>query len=408
MRVLLSAYDCLPYTGSESGVGWNWAMQLGLDHDVTVLTREVNREAIERYDQALPAGLRFQYYDNPARERQLARVPYRPYLYYGAWQRDVLPTVRKLHETCRFDVAQHITWGAWRQPSHLHRVGIPLVFGPVGGGETTPSALRKSLDLRRRVEERIRDAANHAYRSLPSLRECLDKSLMIVCRTDDTRAWIPRRHWSKTYVHQEIGVDSSQISATLSPTRGDRKLRVLFIGRFLGWKGIHLGLQAFELFLQRHPGAGEFNLIGGRGNFGNHLEQWVATRGIESAVRFHEWLPHAQVQEFYRSHDVFLFPSFRDSGGTVVLESLAAGLPVVCLDLGGPPNMLRGKGGIVVPARAQSAEEVVKGLAGALETIYASRTLSEQLRREALARAHELTWERTVGTVYEQVEKCLN
>lgn len=37
--------------------------------------------------------------------------------------------------------------------------------------------------------------------------------------------------------------------------------------------------------------------------------------------------------------DIFLFPSF-EGGGMVVLEAMAAGLPVVCLDYGGPGEMV--------------------------------------------------------------------
>jgi hypothetical protein len=38
MKLLLSAYACEPSKGSEPGVGWNWATQAALDHEVWVLT----------------------------------------------------------------------------------------------------------------------------------------------------------------------------------------------------------------------------------------------------------------------------------------------------------------------------------------------------------------------------------
>ena len=48
MKILLSAYACEPNKGSEPGVGWHWALELGyLGHDVWVLTRANNRPAIE-------------------------------------------------------------------------------------------------------------------------------------------------------------------------------------------------------------------------------------------------------------------------------------------------------------------------------------------------------------------------
>ena len=47
LRVLLIAYACEPGRGSEPGTGWNMAIALSEHHDVTVITRANNREAIE-------------------------------------------------------------------------------------------------------------------------------------------------------------------------------------------------------------------------------------------------------------------------------------------------------------------------------------------------------------------------
>jgi glycosyltransferase involved in cell wall biosynthesis len=46
--------------------------------------------------------------------------------------------------------------------------------------------------------------------------------------------------------------------------------------------------------------------------------------------------------------DVLLFPSFHDSGGWVVAEALRVGCPVLCLDLGGPPNLVGATGGLAI------------------------------------------------------------
>ena len=57
--------------------------------------------------------------------------------------------------------------------------------------------------------------------------------------------------------------------------------------------------------------------------------------------------------------------SFRDSGGFVVLEAMAAGLPVVCLRLGGPALTVTDETGIRVAA--ESPHQVVRDLAQAFE-----------------------------------------
>ena len=48
--------------------------------------------------------------------------------------------------------------------------------------------------------------------------------------------------------------------------------------------------------------------------------------------------------------DVLVHPSLHDSGGWVCLEAMAAGRPVICLDLGGPGLQVTEQTGIKVPA----------------------------------------------------------
>ena len=65
-----------------------------------------------------------------------------------------------------------------------------------------------------------------------------------------------------------------------------------------------------------------------------------------------------------RQSDVFLFPSLRDGGGAVVVEAMANGLPVVCLDLAGPGLHVRDECGVKVPSGPPDV--VAAALAGAL------------------------------------------
>ena len=88
--------------------------------------------------------------------------------------------------------------------------------------------------------------------------------------------------------------------------------------------------------------------IVGDGPARSGLQRLAAELGVNDAVRWVPWVPHAELHEHYYQHDVLLFPSLRDSGGMVVLEALAHGLPVVCTDLGGPGVIVNERCGRVV------------------------------------------------------------
>src|SRR6266403_3844313 len=96
----------------------------------------------------------------------------------------------------------------------------------------------------------------------------------------------------------------------------------------------------------------------------------------------------------YSEFDCLLFPSLHDSSGNVVIEALSFGLPVVCLNLGGPPTFVNSNCGIVVDVANRSESQVVDGLAQALTSLAMSPEPTAKLARGALARADELTWEK--------------
>ena len=85
--------------------------------------------------------------------------------------------------------------------------------------------------------------------------------------------------------------------------------------------------------------------------------------------------------------DVLLFPSLREEAGWVVVEALAAGIPVICLDRGGPP-VLAGNAALTAPVD-DDPHAVASSLARLLEGALPSE---EQVR----ARARHFS---TAGTV---------
>ncbi len=142
------------------------------------------------------------------------------------------------------------------------------------------------------------------------------------------------------------------MSARTAPS-GDL-YRLLYVGRLLEWKGIDLALHAVSQLKQSHPGI-RFTIVGD-GPASTRLHKLAEELGLSEIVEWVRWVPHTLVQEYYRSADVFLFPSLRDSGGMAVLEAMAHGLPVVCTDLGGPGRHCQSRLWTRGVHRAQEAE----------------------------------------------------
>lgn len=345
LRLLLSAYACEPNRGSEPGIGWQWATRLAAyGHEIHVLTRANNREAIEASPELakLPT-LHFAYYDLPTWARTWKRGGRGVQLYYWLWQLGSFRVAKRLHRQHRFDVVHHLTFGVYRQPSLLAFLDAPFVFGPIGGGEWAPRSFYRGLPFSARLREFGRDLANWVASIDPLLRTVFRKSKVILCKTEETRARIPKVSRTRAELFLEIGTEAR-------PTRRTRhdpgQFRVLYVGRFVPLKGLHLALPAFAGLVRDFPRA-TLTLIGS-GSQEKSLRRMARDLGIEANVDWRGWLARDEALHEYARHDVFLFPSLHDSSGNAVLEAMTSGLPVVCLKRGGPAAIVDAFSGIAV------------------------------------------------------------
>ncbi|MDR1425089.1 MAG: glycosyltransferase [Azoarcus sp.] len=100
-------------------------------------------------------------------------------------------------------------------------------------------------------------------------------------------------------------------------------------------------IRAFAAALPALP-AGSLLAIMGSGRLARELKSLAARQGIAASVRFLGQVPDGR--RYFSAFDVFALSSDREPFGMVLLEALAAGLPVVCSDCGGGREVVAGVG----------------------------------------------------------------
>jgi glycosyltransferase involved in cell wall biosynthesis len=397
MKLLVSAYACEPGKGSEPAVGWNWVQALvRRGYQVHVITRANNQENIESAPGSRHSALTFHYYDLSESARRWKHRRGGIYLYYLLWQWGAFRLAQRLHARERYDLVHHVTFVSWRQPSFMGRLGIPFIFGPVGGGETMPAPLRQSLPLRSLISEAVRNLGNTLIGVDPLMRSTFSSARMIACTTAETLARIPARFRAKCIVQPAIGIAESEIR---SPAYDEPDAaHFLFVGRLLYWKGLHLAIRAMDRVRRSLPDA-RLRIIG-TGEDRAWLEAQARAAGVANALDWIASIPHDQMEHEYRRSVALVFPSLHDSGGMVVPEALAAGLPVVCLDLGGPATIATPQCALIVPARETTEAAIEEALAEAMIRLATDRALRARLAANALSRARQLTWDQAVDRLY--------
>ena len=356
-----------------------------LGHQVTVITRADNRRAIERNSSSRCNAVLFLYYDLPRWVQRIRHHRGGKSIYYLLWQWFAYRHLKRMYPAPPFDAVQHVSYVSIRYPSFMGGLGIPFVFGPVSGGERAPIHLRRSFSWRGRLREYLRDISNALVKFDPLMRRTFRQAARILV-TPDTRALVPEQYQSKCVTRLAIALPQTYLDSAKPASRFmGPTLSLLYIGRLLDWKGLDLALHAVARLELLHRRV-RFTIVGD-GPAKPELMRLCRRLGIEDHVRWLPWIPFREVAQQYRSADLLLYPSLRDSGGMVVLEALAHGVPVVCTDLGGPGQIVDQSCGFVVPAHQRYSMEVASALADAIERIADSPHLYASLSRGARARA---------------------
>lgn len=105
------------------------------------------------------------------------------------------------------------------------------------------------------------------------------------------------------------------------------RLSLLFAGRLVPGKGVHLLLEALKLLPPEAKNNVELNIIGD-GPEREHLEQRALELKLTN-VNFYGQQPYENLNTFFASADVFIFPTLGDYRALVGFEALSAGLPII-------------------------------------------------------------------------------
>jgi glycosyltransferase involved in cell wall biosynthesis len=176
-----------------------------------------------------------------------------------------------------------------------------------------------------------------------------------------------------------LGVDCAQFRPSSRPGDGKRPIRFLFLGHVTARKGIPCLLEAWSR-------------MGASG-----AELWIAGNVSEAVrpllpqmkgLRILGRLPEEQLAQTYRQCDVFVFPSFFEGFGLVLLEAMACGLPLISTEATAAPDLVKeGREGFVIPAGDSAS------LADRMSRFLDAPGLSQEMGAAARSRAAQFTWE---------------
>lgn len=398
LRILACAFTCCPpgqpgFTGGEDLLGWNIIKQISKYHETWILTQGEDRASIEDTCKKEPnSNLHFLYVDLPRWLRFMLKIQGGHQIYYYFWQLKSYFTAKKLHKQEKFDLFHHITYANdWMASFVGALLPVPYVRGPGGGAHSTPEGFQKEYSLSGRFWEKMRAPGQWMFRRDPFFVKGQQRASAILVCNHEAQDHLPADWASKSQLFPVSGISSEDLAIYKDRSSDPNVFRVLSAGSLIRVKGFGLTVKSFKSFSDRHPKA-KLTIVG-TGPEETRLKLTVRQLGIEEKVDFIGWLSREELLKKMAECDVFLFPSLRDGGGTVVIEAMSMATPVIGLENGGPGLHITEETGIKI--NPTYPQKTVSDLAEALERLYADEGLRHKMGDMGRVRAETMYhWDR--------------
>jgi glycosyltransferase involved in cell wall biosynthesis len=178
---------------------------------------------------------------------------------------------------------------------------------------------------------------------------------------------------------------------------------------YVGWlipiKGVAYLVSAMAKVAEKNPKS-LLVLVGKGDDKGEEeikLKEQVEKAGLTDKVLFLGW--RSDVDEIMGCFDIFVLPSLNEGMGRVLVEAMAAGLPIVASRVGGIPDLVKdGKNGLLVPPADSSA--LAKAISDLLEDKEKRKRMGEVGTKICQQYSTEAMVEQIDDLYRELLEKC--
>ncbi|MEC4806951.1 MAG: glycosyltransferase family 4 protein [Jaaginema sp. PMC 1079.18] len=417
IKALLVIEQCNPEWASVPLEGYNYFQGISQLVDVTLVTHKRNQEAIERLPEKhkviyiTEGKWATQYYKMAEQLVAKGKVNWPlyhalTYPIYEDFNRKVYRRVKKDIEAGQYDIVHALTPMMPRYPFKVVQAcqNTPFLLGPVNGGVPFPPGFRETARKENANLNFLRALGRYL---IPGYRQTYlqaDKVLAGSSYTLDLVKNLFNLDRDRVDLFYENGIPETFVNENSQLSSND-KVKLLFVGRLVPYKCADVVVEAISLLPEDIRQQVEFTIVGG-GEEEARLKNQVRELNLEAFVQFAGWVKQKETLQYYRTSDIFCFPSIREFGGAVVLEAMASGLPCIVANNGGIGEYVTEENGFKIDPL--SREYLVKETADKIKTLVANPQLREQMSLNAIARAKEFVWSNKAKQMVEIYQEMIS
>jgi glycosyltransferase involved in cell wall biosynthesis len=419
MKVLIIAEQCNPEWASVPLEAWNYFSEISKFVDVTLVTHERNREAIQKTSLAEKAVYIAEsdfiknYHESVA---QLLKFIFRDkqnwpvyhllsYPVYGEFNHQVYQQFKDEILAGKYDVVHALTPMMPRYPVKTIRAckNTPFLLGPVNGGVPFPKGFQEKAREEFAYLNFIRALGRFFIPGYVQTYKQANKVLAGSTYTLEMLKNLFRLPEQQLELFYENGIPKSFLTQPRQQKVEKDRVNLIFVGRLVPYKCADIVIEAIgklDSLLQQKL---SFTIVGD-GSEKARLEARVEELNLTNIVHFAGWVDHQKTLEYYSQSDIFCFPSIREFGGAVVLEAMACGLPCIVANNGGIGEYVTDATGFRIDPI--SRDYLTAEMANKIKVLVEDELLRSQMAEAAFARAQEFEWEakaKKIVAVYEEL-----
>ncbi len=403
MKILLFAYACAPEGDKESVMGWSWLITyLEKGYEVHCLTSQASAERIhwalehhldvtpQLYPLELPRWL-----DSACEKNEGLMWNSLSYL---AFLREATRQAKRLASSHDFAWAHQVSWNKVWMGSPLWRLDVPLVLGPMEGGEFVPAGFARYFDQGWEQEAKRRRVIERLFDHYPDVKATLRRADLVLATNQETRSMARAMGARQVRYWGGVALSADLLPASPPQREAGEALQLIWKGTMAPREGLPLALEALSLV---PPGLPVHLHVYGEGEWEEQVKEWIERYDVAARCTWHGGASPSALEEALLQSDALLCTTLREPLDLPALEAMAHGLPLIGLDLHGLHTWLPHEAGFTV--EAATPRKTSAALAGAIEYCYhhpAERIRAGELGRQYL-QAQQL------GTAWGQFEDLL-
>lgn len=399
-NILVMAYAISPYRGSEYAVAWNYVTHMSKNNNLTVLygmsdNHMGETDTMEEYlKEHAVNNVRF-IAVKPNRLANLLNWPnrhdflvYTFYYAFSVWQREAYNVAREISKAEHFDLIHYVGPIGYREPGYLWKLGLPYVWGPVGGVNNAPRQLMKHMPLAGRMKQTFRSVANTIqFHTMHRLKKALEATDVLLTATSENQQKFRQVHHKDSICLPENCITGT-ITLDESKFNNPAKYNIIVIGTLDARKSVGVFLEAMAQVRNRDKLHVD---IVGDGPLRARLQGYDCEHGLDGLITWHGQLPRVEAVKIFNRAHLHVITSVSEGNPTTIWEAMSYGVPTMSFDHCGMHDILCSKCGILVPI-AKRYEDCVSTVARNVDALLQHPERFRQLAHGTVECARKFTW----------------